>query len=119
MKKDPSGVRRGRESGTKDCQKNHCIHFSETASPFCSKPWLNSAVVRGRKRPITLFGPPFKKGAAMSEVDPRLVFLLRAAAKLHLIEAGHQGLDLAFSELVPAFRDIAVPPCRCDARNPR
>lgn len=50
----------------------------------------------------------------MSEVDPRLVFLLRAAAKLHLIEAGHQGLDLAFSELVPAFRDIAVPPCQCE-----
>ena len=47
--------------------------------------------------------------------DPRLVFLVRAAAKLHLIEACYQDVDTAFADLVPAFRQIAVPPCRCEA----
>lgn len=45
-------------------------------------------------------------------VDPRLAFLARAAAKLHLIEAGY--VDVAFADLVPAFRAICVPPCRCE-----
>jgi hypothetical protein len=47
-------------------------------------------------------------------VDPRLVFLERAAAKLVLIEACVQDLDSAFNDLVPAFREIAVPPCQCE-----
>jgi hypothetical protein len=47
-------------------------------------------------------------------VDPRLAFLLRAAAKLHLVECCHQDLDTAFADLVPAFREIAVPPCQCE-----
>ncbi len=46
--------------------------------------------------------------------DPRLIFLERAAAKLHLIEAGYVDLDTAFADLVPAFRQIAVPPCQCE-----
>jgi hypothetical protein len=50
----------------------------------------------------------------MSDLDPRLVFLQRAAAKLQLVEAHLQSLDLAFSELIPAFREIAVPPCECE-----
>jgi hypothetical protein len=50
----------------------------------------------------------------MSGIDPRLIFLARAAAKLHLIEACHQNLDTAFADLVPAFREIAVPPCLCE-----
>jgi len=51
------------------------------------------------------------------QVDTRLAFLLRAAAKLHLIEAGYQDLDSAFNDLVVAFRDIAVPPCECEAET--
>jgi hypothetical protein len=47
-------------------------------------------------------------------IDPRLVFLERAAAKLHLIDACHQDLETAFADLVPAFRQIAVPPCTCE-----
>lgn len=51
----------------------------------------------------------------MSEApDLRLVFLERAAAKLHLVEACAQDLDSAFSDLAVAFRDIAVPPCKCE-----
>ena len=46
--------------------------------------------------------------------DPRLTFLLRAAAKLILVESCHQDLDTAFADLVPAFRAIAVPPCQCE-----
>jgi hypothetical protein len=49
-------------------------------------------------------------------VDPRLVFLVRAAAKLHLVEACYQDLDAAFADLVPAFRQIAVPPCQCERK---
>jgi hypothetical protein len=45
--------------------------------------------------------------------DPRLIFLERATAKLLLIEAGFVDLDTAFADLVPAFRQIAVPPCQC------
>jgi hypothetical protein len=47
-------------------------------------------------------------------VDPRLVFLVRATAKLHLVEACYQDLDSAFNDLIPAFRQIAVPPCQCE-----
>jgi hypothetical protein len=47
-------------------------------------------------------------------IDPRLVLLARAAAKLQLIEAGLTNLDTAFDDLVPAFRQIAVAPCQCE-----
>jgi hypothetical protein len=47
-------------------------------------------------------------------IDRRLVFLARAAAKLYLVEACFQDLDTAFADLVPAFREIAVPPCECE-----
>jgi hypothetical protein len=47
-------------------------------------------------------------------VDPRLVFLERASAKSTLIEACCQDLDSACNDLVPAFREIAVPPFECE-----
>jgi hypothetical protein len=47
-----------------------------------------------------------------SQVDPRLALLLRAAAKLHLVESGYQDLDTAFADLVSAFREIL--PCQCE-----
>jgi hypothetical protein len=49
-------------------------------------------------------------------MDPRLIFLERAAAKLHLVEACYQDLDTAFADLVPAFRRITVPPCQCERK---
>jgi hypothetical protein len=50
----------------------------------------------------------------VTSVDPRLVLIARAAAKLQLIEAGLVDLDTAFDDLVPAFRLIAVAPCQCE-----
>jgi hypothetical protein len=38
-------------------------------------------------------------------VDPRLVFLTRAAARLTLVEAGEMDLDTAVADLIP--------PCAC------
>jgi IS1 family transposase len=49
-------------------------------------------------------------------IDPRLIFFERAAAKLYLVEACYQDLDTAFADLVPAFRQIAVPPCQCERK---
>jgi hypothetical protein len=51
------------------------------------------------------------------QVDPRLAFLLRAAAKLILVESCHLDLDTAFADLVPAFKAIAVPPCTCERQT--
>jgi hypothetical protein len=42
----------------------------------------------------------------MAEVDPRAVFLLRAAAHLDLFEAGELSLDEAFAGLIAAFDEI-------------
>jgi hypothetical protein len=55
-------------------------------------------------------------GAPTRSIDPRLAFFARAAAKLHLVEAGYVDLDTAFADLVPAFRQIAVPPCQCERK---
>jgi hypothetical protein len=44
-------------------------------------------------------------------IDPRLVFLERAAARLTLIEAGIMNLDEAFDGLLPAILNIVD--CRC------
>jgi hypothetical protein len=52
--------------------------------------------------------------ALLPDRNARLAFLLRASAKLHLVEAGYVDLDIAFDDLVPAFREIAVPPCQCE-----
>jgi hypothetical protein len=40
------------------------------------------------------------------QADPRLAFLLRAAAKLDLVEAGYQDLDSAIADLVVVFRAL-------------
>ena len=45
-------------------------------------------------------------------VDHRLVFLIRAAVKFDLVEAGCVDIDEAITDLIAAFRQI-VPPCRC------
>jgi hypothetical protein len=45
-------------------------------------------------------------------VDPRLVFLARAAAKHYLVEAGLEELAEAFDDLSRACRMIA--PCACE-----
>ena len=44
-------------------------------------------------------------------IDPRLVFLERAAARVALIEAGLMNLDEAFDGLMPAILNLAD--CRC------
>jgi hypothetical protein len=45
-------------------------------------------------------------------VDARLVFLTRAAALLHLVEAGEYTCAEAFDRLRPAFAAIACPCAR-------
>ena len=42
-------------------------------------------------------------GENAQEVDPRLVFLLRAAARFELVEAGELCLDEAFDDLMAAL----------------
>jgi hypothetical protein len=44
-------------------------------------------------------------------IDPRLVFLERAAARLALIEAGMMSLEEAFAGLMPVILNFAD--CRC------
>jgi hypothetical protein len=41
-----------------------------------------------------------------TQVDPRLAFLIRAAVRFDLVEAGELSLDEAFDGLVPAFQSI-------------
>ena len=41
-------------------------------------------------------------------LDPQLIFLERASARLVLVEAGKISLDDAFDGLIPAFRDLAM-----------
>lgn len=48
-----------------------------------------------------------------SAVDPRLVLLARAAARLVLVQEGVMTLDDAFDGIAVAFREI-VAPCTCD-----
>jgi hypothetical protein len=45
-------------------------------------------------------------------IDPRLVFLERAAARLALIEAGVMSLEEAFAGLVPVILNIADCPAK-------
>jgi hypothetical protein len=47
-----------------------------------------------------------------SRPDPRLSLLLRASAKLYLVEAGAETLDDAFADLLHAAHMIA--PCMCE-----
>ena len=46
-------------------------------------------------------------------VDPRLVFLERAAARLLLVEAGEIELDEAIDGLVDAFDEMTGRQCTC------
>lgn len=43
---------------------------------------------------------------ARTQIDPRLAFLARAAARCFLVEAGEMEIDEAFDGLVPAFCSI-------------
>jgi hypothetical protein len=54
---------------------------------------------------------PLTQTAGWSMIDPRLVFLERAAARLALLEAGAMNLEEAFDGLMPAVLQIAD--CRC------
>ena len=45
------------------------------------------------------------------QADPRMVFLLRAAVKFDLVEAGAEDLDDAIADLVHALHMLA--PCQC------
>jgi hypothetical protein len=40
----------------------------------------------------------------MSEIDPRLVFLERASARLFLVNIGEMGIDTAFNDLVACLQ---------------
>ena len=46
-------------------------------------------------------------------VDPRLVFLERAAARVLLVEAGEIDLDEAIDGLVDAFDELTGRQCTC------
>jgi hypothetical protein len=46
-------------------------------------------------------------------VDPRLVFLERAAARLLLVKAGEMDLDEAIDGLVDAFDELTGRHCTC------
>ena len=43
---------------------------------------------------------------AISQVDPRLIFLLGASIRFDLVERGELPLDQAFSDLMSAFASI-------------
>jgi hypothetical protein len=47
-------------------------------------------------------------------IDPRLVFLERAAARLALIEASAMNIEDAFAGLMPAILQIADCRCYCE-----
>jgi hypothetical protein len=47
-------------------------------------------------------------------IDPRLVFLLRAAARFDLVEAGELSLDQAFGGLLPALELLDVEKFQAD-----
>jgi hypothetical protein len=47
-----------------------------------------------------------------TDIDPRLVVLLRAAAKLDLVDACLEDLDRAFDDIVDAV--LVVEPCACE-----
>jgi hypothetical protein len=53
-----------------------------------------------------IVGSFFGREATGDVVDPRLVFLERAAARLTLVDAGEMSLDEAISDLVPAFEEL-------------
>jgi hypothetical protein len=51
----------------------------------------------------------------MSALDPSLVLLHRAAARLRLVEAGDMTVEEAIGGLIEAFREIAPGiTCRCE-----
>lgn len=52
-------------------------------------------------------------------MDPRLAFLLRAAAKLILVESCHLDLDTAFADLVPATASKPVDMLPSETMAPR
>jgi hypothetical protein len=49
-------------------------------------------------------------------VDPRIVFLARAAARDHLVAAGEMDIDEAINGLLPAFEQL-VGVCNCSRRT--
>ena len=47
------------------------------------------------------------QAASTTQIDPRLAFLLRAAARYELVDAGYMSLGQAINGLLPSIRQMA------------
>jgi hypothetical protein len=71
------------------------LEIDELGSKVTFSPTLDSKSPQGSRAKVS--------GASEWQVDPRLVFLLRAAARFELVEAGELCLDEAFDGLMSAL----------------